>query len=118
MFDGFIREQITTQDTTINLVRGGRGYPMNHGATFLAFADLGKQIGGFARDLIIDYARLSYSKGHIVPLTPRLLGFWPFPNKTNPDAVYYFGELVAWHRKKIKATCEWTTDLLNRLPPQ
>jgi len=28
MFDGFIREQITTQDTTINLVRGGRGYPI------------------------------------------------------------------------------------------
>jgi hypothetical protein len=41
-----------------------------------------------------------------------------FLYKTNPDAVYYFGELVARHRKKIKATCEWMTDLLNRLPPQ
>jgi haloacetate dehalogenase len=28
MFDGFIREHITTQDTTINLVRGGRGDPI------------------------------------------------------------------------------------------
>jgi haloacetate dehalogenase len=28
MFDGFIREHITTQDTTINLVRGGRGSPV------------------------------------------------------------------------------------------
>jgi hypothetical protein len=93
-------------------------YQVNHGATFLVFADLEKQIGGFARDLLFDYARLSYSKGHIVPLTPRQLGFWPFPNKTNPDAVRYFGELVGWHRKTIKATCEWTTDLLTQLPSQ
>lgn len=28
MFDGFTREQITTQETTINLVRGGSGYPI------------------------------------------------------------------------------------------
>jgi hypothetical protein len=85
---------------------------VNHGATFLAVADLEKQLGGFACDLIINYARLSYSKGYIVPLTPRQLGFWPFPNKTNPDAVYSFCELVAWHRKKIKATYGWRTDIL------
>ena len=45
-------------------------YRVNNGATFLAFADAEKEIGGFARDLIIDYARLSYSKGHIVQRTP------------------------------------------------
>lgn len=28
MFDGFTRQQITTQETTINLVRGGSGYPI------------------------------------------------------------------------------------------
>lgn len=28
MFDGFIREQIKTRETTINLVRGGCGYPV------------------------------------------------------------------------------------------
>ncbi|MFL6207526.1 MAG: alpha/beta fold hydrolase [Pyrinomonadaceae bacterium] len=28
MFDGFTRQQINTQGTTINLVRGGRGYPI------------------------------------------------------------------------------------------
>jgi haloacetate dehalogenase len=28
MFDGFTRRQIKTQDTTINLVRGGSGYPI------------------------------------------------------------------------------------------
>ena len=93
-------------------------YHVNHGATFLAFADLEKHTGGFARDLIVDYARLSYSKGNIVQLTPSQLGFWPFPNKTNPDAVRYFGELVGWHREKIKATCDWTMDLLTRLPSQ
>jgi haloacetate dehalogenase len=28
MFEGFTRQQIDTQDTTINLVRGGTGYPL------------------------------------------------------------------------------------------
>jgi haloacetate dehalogenase len=28
MFDGFTRQQIKTQETSINLVRGGRGYPI------------------------------------------------------------------------------------------
>jgi len=28
MFDGFTRERIKTQKTTINLVRGGSGYPI------------------------------------------------------------------------------------------
>src|SRR5262249_61950072 len=28
MFEGFTRQQIDTQDTTINLVRGGSGYPL------------------------------------------------------------------------------------------
>jgi hypothetical protein len=90
-------------------------YQVNNGATFLAFSEPEKEIGGFARDLIIDYARLSYSKGYIVQLTPKQLGFWPFSNKEKPDAVHYFDELVGWHRKKIKETCEWTTDLLNRI---
>jgi pimeloyl-ACP methyl ester carboxylesterase len=28
MFDGFTRKQIKTQETTINLVQGGSGYPI------------------------------------------------------------------------------------------
>jgi hypothetical protein len=28
MFNGFIRQQIKTQETMINLVRGGSGYPI------------------------------------------------------------------------------------------
>jgi Domain of unknown function (DUF4365) len=91
---------------------------VNPGPRFLAFADPEKEIGGFARDLIIDYARLSYSKGQIVPLTPSQLGFWPFENKTNPDVVRYFGELVGWHQDKIRETCEWTMALLRRLRPE
>ena len=89
---------------------------VSNDVTFLAFADSQNEVGGFARDLIIDYARLSYSKGHILPLTPRQLGFWPFPNKGNPDTVRYFGEIVNWHRKKIEETCRWTSELLAKLP--
>jgi hypothetical protein len=93
-------------------------YRVNDGTKFLAFADPKKEIGGFARDLIVDYARLSYSRGHIVQMTPRQLGFWPFQNKKNPDVVRFFGEMVGWHRKKIEDTCKWTTRLLTRLPAQ
>jgi hypothetical protein len=86
LLDGFPSPDDETGSKTFHLV--------NNGATFLAFADAQNEIGGFARDLIIDYARLSYSKGHIVQLTPRQLGFWPFPNKGNPDVMRYFGELI------------------------
>jgi hypothetical protein len=93
-------------------------YRVNNEATFLAFAEPKNEIGGFARDLIVDYARLAYSKGHIVQLTPKNLHFWPFPNKETPDALRYFPEVVEWHREKIKETCEWTTALLTRSQAQ
>jgi hypothetical protein len=51
-----------------------------------------------------------------VQLTPRRLGFWPFPNKENSDGVRWFGEIVGWHREKIKEACEWTTGILSQLP--
>jgi hypothetical protein len=91
---------------------------VNNGAAFRAFADPPREIGGFARDLIIDYLRLCYCKGHVVQLTPKQLGFWPFPHKGNPDKASYFDELVGWHRKKIKETCDWTMNLLARLPAE
>ena len=80
-----------TEDKT-----GSRSFHLaNNEATFRAFADSETQIGGFARDLIIDYARLSYSKGHIVQLTPRQLGFWPFRGQTGfPRPCGAFGEIV------------------------
>jgi hypothetical protein len=93
-------------------------YRVNDAARFVAFADLHNEIGGFARDLILDYARLSYFKGHIVPLTPSQLGFWPFSNKEHPDFWHFFPEVVEWNREKIQETCDWTTDLLTRLPAQ
>jgi hypothetical protein len=93
-------------------------YRVSNGAAFLAFADRKQEIGGFARDLIVDYARLSYAKGHIVPLRPKELGFWPFPNKSNPDAVRCFSELVGWHRARIKEACDWATAILGRLPDE
>ncbi|MCG8585602.1 MAG: hypothetical protein MI757_12905, partial [Pirellulales bacterium] len=91
---------------------------VNNGSTFLAYADFEKQIGGFARDLIIDYARIAYSKGYIVPLTPDNLGFWPFPKKQAPETTRHFDELVGWHRDKIEETCDWTRSLLDSLPKQ
>jgi hypothetical protein len=91
-------------------------FRVNQGARFLAFADSTKEIGGFARDLVVDYVRLSYSKGYIIQLTPRQLGFWPFPKKRPLDAVQCFRTPLQWHRKKIEDTCAWAARILERLP--
>jgi len=93
-------------------------YRVAEGATFLAFADQKEKFGGFARDLVIDYARLSYSKGHIVALTPERLGFWPFERKQAPDRATYFRQMVEWHRNKIKETFEWAAEILSKLPAE
>jgi Domain of unknown function (DUF4365) len=95
-----------------------RFYKVSNVQRFLAFADRENEVGGFVRDLIIDYVRLSYSKGQIVQPTPSQLGFWPFRNKENPDAVRWFGEIVGWHRGKIRETCEWTSGILRQLPAE
>lgn len=87
----------------------------NDGARFLPFSDLKNKIGGFARDLIIDYVRLSYSKGHIIPLIPDQLGFWPFPKKYMPNAMFVFSDIAEWHKDKIKATCDLTNELLSNI---
>jgi len=92
-------------------------YHVNDGNTFRAFADPDQRLWGFARDLIIDYARLSYSRGYIVRLRPSELGFWPFPTRAHPDHLHVFDELVGWHRKQIEETTDWTLELLRRLPP-
>lgn len=93
-------------------------YQVSKGGKFLSFADFQKEIGGFARDLIMDYVRLSYFKGYVVQLTPSQLGFWPFPDKEEPDAVRYFDNPLKWHREMIENNCRWTTDLLTQLPSQ
>jgi hypothetical protein len=91
-----------------------RFHKASDGSTFLAFADAKNEVGGFARDLIVDYARMCYSKGHLVELTPSKLGFWPFREKRGPD-VRCFAEIVGWHRDKIEAICSWTTAILRGL---
>jgi hypothetical protein len=68
----------------------------------LAFADTQHEAGGLARDLVIDYARISYSKGTIVELTMEKLGFWPFPHKPGKDHTNYFWEFVDWNHTVIE----------------
>jgi hypothetical protein len=92
-------------------------YKVNTATRFRGFADTERKILGFARDLIVDYARLWYSKGHIVPLTPTQLGFWPFSDdKKDSDLWLYFPEFVKWNRQKIQETCDWVTNLLKQTP--
>jgi hypothetical protein len=79
---------------------------------FRAFADPEKQLWGFARDLIVDYVRLWSSKGQIIHLVPRRLGFWPFPTHADADIPVYFPEVVRRDREKIKETIGWATRIL------
>jgi len=108
LLDGHASREDRNGSTSFHLV--------NHHDNFFAFADNVNEVGGFARDLIIDFARVAYSNGHVIQLTPRQLGFWPFPDKGNPDAVRYFADLLRWNRKKILETCRWTSEILKRLP--
>jgi len=89
-------------------------FRVNRNMKFFAYADQKNKTGGFARDLIVDYVRLAYYNGHVVQLTPNQLGFWPFQDKNEPDAVRHFDEFVEWHEDKIEETCRWTIDLLTK----
>jgi hypothetical protein len=90
---------------------------VNMAGRFRGYADTESKHFGFARDLVIDYVRLWYSKGHIVPLTPNQLGFWPFPgHQKDSDLLLHFPEFVRWNRQKIQQTYDWVTGILNRTP--
>lgn len=65
-------------------------YHVNRGSQFRAFANMKNETKGFARDLIVDYARISYYKGQIVQMTAEKLGFWPFARKPQPEEVKFF----------------------------
>lgn len=111
LLDGFPSADDKTGSRSFHLV--------SDGARFRAFAepqDAG--IGGFARDLIVDFARLSYFKGHVVELTPARLGFWPFVDSGDPDIARHFRDPLKWHRKKIQEICNWTGSLLSLLPAE
>jgi Domain of unknown function (DUF4365) len=90
-------------------------YEVSRGSTFLGFASPAEQVGGFARDLLIDYVRLSYAKGVILQLTKKQLGFWPFKYKGDEDQLQVFGEIVEWNRSKIEEACQTTTKVLAKL---
>jgi len=69
-----------TRELTKGGIDDGKGsgyFKVNEDASFRAFAS--EQRGGFARDLFIDYVRVAYSRGHIVPLDAARLGLAGFP---------------------------------------
>ena len=90
-------------------------FKANDGKSFRVFADPVNKLFGFARDLVVDHARMCYSKGYVVPLTVEMLGVWPFRGSAKDDAntKRYFWELADWHRDKIRETCKSAMILLN-----
>jgi len=56
-------------------------YKVNDGDSFKAFSDPQNRIGGFARDLYIDYIRCAYHKGAIIYLNARSIGLNQYPDK-------------------------------------
>jgi len=69
------------------------------GDRFLVFSDEEKQIGGFVRDLFIDYIRCKYYKGHLAYLNPRIIGLNQFPANNQ-----VFIDLYKEYKQKIDAT--------------
>jgi Domain of unknown function (DUF4365) len=92
-------------------------YKANIKESFRAFADTDRQLGGFARDLIIDYVRLWYSKGHLVRLVPSELGFWPLPHDPKHlDTPVFFTEFIKWNRSELQRTALVIASLLEQIP--
>jgi hypothetical protein len=92
-------------------------YKANKEASFRGFADPDRKLLGFSRDLLIDYVRLSYFKGHVVPLIPAQFGFWPFPtDEGKANLKTYFPELIKPHRQKIEEMRDWLANVLKETP--
>jgi hypothetical protein len=88
-------------------------YKVNIEASFKGFADPDTKLWGFARDLLIDYVRLSYFKGYVAPLIPAEFGFWPFPHDIEKaNLKTYFPELIRMHRTKIEGMRDWLEGVL------
>lgn len=84
-----------------------------NGGGFRAFADEASRTGGFARDLIVDYARLHYARGYVVPLDKEKLGVWPFRTVEVGEP---FEDSLRWNRQQIEKTCKDTLKWLKKLP--
>lgn len=69
------------------------------GGKFLTYSDFKKQIGGFVRDLFIDYIRCKYYKGHLAYINPRKIGLNQFPEK-----YVVFADLYKEYKAKIDTT--------------
>lgn len=84
-------------------------FKVNDGNLFRAYKDPEKKIGGFARDLFIDYIRWNYYKGSIAYLSPRDMGLEQFPEDN------IFPELFDEYKDKIIPTYLKTRSYLEYL---
>lgn len=84
-------------------------YKVNRNNSFIAFAVPKKRIGGFARDLFIDYIRWNYYKGSIAYLNPRDIGLNQFPDAN------IFPELFQEYQVKIIATYNKTKSYIEQI---
>lgn len=84
-------------------------YKVNDENLFFAFANQKRRVGGFARDLFVDYIRWNYYKGSIAYLNPRDIGLNQFP----VDNI--FPELFQMYQDKIITTYLKTKSYLEQL---
>jgi len=82
----------------------------NSGNTFLAYSNLEEQIGGFLRDLFIDYIRCKYYKGHLAYINPRKIGL----NQFLEDGT--FNDLYEEYKAKIDMTYKKYQEFYKNLP--
>lgn len=85
-------------------------YKVNDGTKFLAFSDESKKIGGFARDLFVDYIRCCYYKGLITYLNPREIGLGQFP----VTEYVIFIDLFEIYKEKILRTYNQMNQFIKR----
>lgn len=82
-------------------------YKASYGTNFLAFAT-DNNVGGFCRDLFIDYIRCNYKKGSIAYKNPRDMGLSQFPE--NQETLF-----IDMVKKEYKNEIKYTYNRLNKL---
>lgn len=89
-------------------------YKVNENNSFIAFADKTRRVGGFARDLFIDYIRPNYYNGSVTYLNPRSIGLGQFPDQQYA----IFKDLFEIYENKILLAYNQTTRFLQRYRSQ
>lgn len=84
-------------------------YHANQGSSFFAFSNTEKKVGGFARDLFIDYVRCCYHKGIIITLDPKTIGLEQFPSRA------VFVDLFKSYSNQICSAYKITKFFLNEI---